>query len=189
MLNYHGESYTENKQTVTNVVEFNNCKIANNTGNPLLKMFSFVVHGNGYCFGNEFEKSECQTHYNIIEFNHSNFTNNSDYEVLLHISPINTLSTNTKLKIEDCNICYNCMMMAIKVTAEVKVLWQLSFFASIHSTDISFNTHTNGPNLIYATNTVIKLIRLVTIENNSYYYSIFMLRLSLLKFFGNIAGL
>ena len=187
MLNYHGESYTENKQTVTNVVEFNNCKIANNTGNPLLKMFSFVVHGNGYCFGNEFEKSECQTHYNIIEFNHSNFTNNSHYEVLLHISPINTLSTNTKLKIEDCNICHNCMMMAIKVTAEVKVLWQLSFFASIHSTDISFNTHTNGPNLIYATNTVIKLIRLVTIENNSYYYSIFMLRLSLLKFFGNIA--
>ena len=186
VLNYHGESYTGNEQTVTNIVVFNNCTIINNTGNPLLKMFSFVVHGNGYCFGNEFEKSECKTHYNIIEFKHCDFTNNSNYEVLLHISPINTLSTNTKLKIKHCNICYNHMMMAIKITAKVKVLWQLSFFASIHSTNISFNMHTNGPNLIYATNTVIKLIRLVTIENNSYYYSIFMLRLSLLKFYGNI---
>lgn len=188
VLNYYGESYGESHggiQKKWNIIAFYYCKISNNTGNSLLKMFSYVVHGNGYSFGSEFEKNEYQSHYNIINILYCDFFNNSNYKSLLHILTINTLSLNAMMKMNRCNFYFNYMVTVIEITSKVKVLWQVSFFAKIASTNISFNTHTDGPHLLSATNAIIKLSCSVTIKNNSYYYSIFMLRLSIIKFYGN----
>ena len=97
---------------------------------------------------------------------------------------INTLSLNTIMKVHHCNIHSNHMVTAIEIASEVKVLWQMSFFINIVSTNISFNTHTKGPNLLSASNAIIKLSNSSTINKNSYYFSIFTLRLSVLKFYG-----
>ena len=75
------------------------------------------------------------------------------------------------------------MLTAVEIASEVKVLWQVSIFVNIESTNISFNT--NGPNLLSATNAIINLSDTLTVKNNSYYYSIFMLHLCLLKFYGH----
>ena len=89
------------------------------------------------------------------------------------------------MKINHCNIHYNQVLTAIKIASKIKVFWQISLFVNIESTDISFNTHINGPYLLSATNAIIKLSRSSNIKNNTYYYSLFMLRLSLLKFYGH----
>ena len=56
VLSYYGESYRGSK-SIWNIVALYNCKISNNTGNSLTKMLSYVIHGNGYSFGSEYEKN------------------------------------------------------------------------------------------------------------------------------------
>jgi len=183
ILNYYGKSY-EVKHKIWNILAFYNCMITRNTGNSLSSMFSYILHGNGYAFGSEFENYASQGHNNILKFNYCDFFNNSNFKSLLHISTINTLSLNTIMKINHCNIYHNHMVTVMEITSKVKVLWQMSLFINIASTNMSFNKHIDGVNLISTTNSIIKLSGLVTIQNNSYYYSIFMLRMSLLKFYG-----
>ena len=185
VLKYYGESYEVIQQQIWNIIAFYNCNISENTGKSLLKLFIFIVHGNGYSFGSEFDKKVCRNHYNIINFVRCNFFDNSNFKSLLYIMTINTLSLNTIMKIHHCNIYSNHMVTPIEIASKVKVLWQVSFFINIVSANISFNTHTKGPNLISATNAIIKLSNSTTIKNNLYYYSIFMLRLSVLKFYGH----
>ena len=190
VLSYYGKSYNRRSKNIWNVVYFYKCKISNNIGNSLLKMLSCIIHDDEYSFGNEYEKNIYQRHYNIIKFRYCNFSNNSNFKSLLHILTINTLPSGTIFKISYCNICFNRMITAIEITSRVKVLWQISSFVSIKSTNISFNTHINGryygPSLLSATNAIISLSYSSNITNNSYYYSIFMLHLSLLKLYGHI---
>ena len=58
VLSYYGESYRGSK-SIRNIAALYNCKISNNTGNSLTKMLSYVIHGNGYSFGSEYEKDVC----------------------------------------------------------------------------------------------------------------------------------
>ena len=147
-------------------------------------MFSFIINGYGYSFGSEFGKYEYQNHYNMINFFKCNFYNNSNFKSLLHILTINTLSSNTLMKINLCNIYCNYMVTVVEIASKVKVLWQVTMFVNIASSNISNNT--NGTNLVFATNSIIKLSNTLAIKDNSYYYSIFMLHLCLLKFYGHI---
>ena len=186
LLKYYGESYTDT-QKIWNIIAFYNCKISRNTGTSSLIMFSFTIHGVGYSFGSEYETNAYRGHYNIMKFYYCTFSDNSNFKSLLHLLAKNTLSLNTIMKINHCNICYNDMVTTMKIVSEVKVFWQTSLFVNVASTNISFNTHSDslGLNLISAANTIIKLSDLVAIKNNSYYYSIFMLHLSVLKFYGD----
>ena len=177
VLNYSSKPYAV-KNKILNNITFYNCNVSKNTGNSFLKMFSFIVVGHGYTFGSGFG---CQNHYNMVNFIRCNFFDNSGFKSLLHILPINTLSSNTMVNISWCNIYCKT---AVEIASEVKVLWQVSIYVKIKSSNISFNT--NGSNLLSATNAIIKLSDTLTVKNNSYYYSIFMLHLCLLKFYGHI---
>lgn len=185
MIYYYGESYVGTRK-IWNIISLYNCNIIGNTGTSLSKIFFFVIHSNGYSFGNEFEKNPYRGHFNIMNFKYCNFYDNLNFKSLLHILAINTLSLTTIMKIDHCNIHDNRMVTVMEMTSDVKVLWQMTFFVNIRYTNISFNTHTDrlSLSLLSATNAIIKLSNLVTIKNNSYYYSIFMLRLSILKFYG-----
>ena len=184
LLNYYGASYV-NTQKLWNIIAFYNCKISRNIGTALSKMFSFIIHGDGYSFGSEYETNSYRAHYNILKFYYCTFSDNSNFTSLLHLLAKNTLSSNTIMKIGHCNILYNSMTTILKIISEVKVFWQISVFANIASTNISFNIHRGRHNLLSVANAIIKLSDFVTIKNNSYYYSIFMLHLSLLKFYGH----
>ena len=186
VLNYCGKSHAGSTQKIWNIIAFYNCKISRNTGTSLSKMFSFIIHGNGYSFGSENEKNAYRGHYNILKFYYCIFSDNSNFKSLLHILAKNTLSSNTIMKIDHCNMCCNHMVTILEIVSEVKVYWQITLFVNIASTDISSNTHTDGHNLLSAANAIIKLSDFVDIKNNSYYYSIFMLHLSELKFYGYI---
>ena len=181
VLNYNGESHKGN-QKIQNIITFYNCKISKNTGNSFLKLFSFIINGYGYSFASEFGKYADQNHYNKINFLKCSFYDNSNFKSLLHILTINTLSSNTRIKISQCNIYCNSMVTAVEVASKVKVLWQVTMFVHIASSNISYNT--NGTNLASATNSIIKLSNTLAIKGNSYYYSIFMLHLCFLKFNG-----
>ena len=185
LLNYYGKSHSDT-QKIWNIIAFYNCKVSKNTGTSLSKLFSFLIHGNGYPYGSEHEKNAYQGHYNILKFYYCTFSDNSNFKSLLHVLSKNTLSSNTIMKIDHCNICCNHMVTILEIVSEVKSYWQISLFVNIASTSISFNTHTNGYSLLSAANAIVKLSNFVDITNNSYNYSIFMLHLSELKFYGHI---
>ena len=185
LLNYYGKSHADT-QKIWNIIAFYNCKVTRNTGTSLSKMFSFIIHGNGYSFGSESEKNSYRGHYNILKFYYCTFSDNSNFKSLLYILAKNTVSSNTIMKIDHCNMCCNHMVTILEILSEVKVYWQITLFVNIASTNTSFNTHTDGHNLLSATNAIIKLSDFMHIKNNSYYYSIFMLHLSELKFYGLI---
>ena len=186
LLNYYGKSHA-GTQKIWNIIAFNNCKISGNIGTSLSKMFSFIIHGNGYSFGSENEKTAYRENYNILKFYYCTFSNNSNFKSLLYILAKNTLSSNTIMKIDHCKMWYNRLVTILEIVSEVKVFWQISLFVNIASTNISFNTRTDRHSyLLSAANAIIKLSDFVDIKNNSYYYSIFMLHLSELKFYGRI---
>lgn len=185
LLNYYGKSHA-GTQKIWNIIAFYNCKFSRNTGTSLSKMFSFIIHGKGYSFGSENEENAYRGHYNILNFYYCTFSDNLNFKSLMHILTKNTLSSNTIMKINHCKMCYNHMVTILEIVSEVKVFWQISLFVNIASTNISFNTHTDRHNyLLSAANAIIKLSDFVDIKNNSYYYSIFMLHLSELKFYGH----
>ena len=185
LLNYYGKSHSDT-QKIWNIIAFYNCKVSKNNGTSLSKLFSLLIHGSGYSYGSEHEKTEYRGHYNILKFYYCTFSDNSNFKSLLYILTKNTLSSNTIMKIDHCNIFCNHMVTFLEIVSEVKVYWQISLFINIASTNISFNTHINGHSLLSAANAIIKLSNFVDITNNSYYYSIFMLHLSELKFYGHI---
>ena len=85
LLNYHGKSYACSAQKIWNIIAFYNCKVSRNTGTSLLKMFSFIIHGNEYSFGSKNEKNSYQGHYNIQKFYYCTFSDNSNFKTLLHV--------------------------------------------------------------------------------------------------------
>ena len=181
ILHYYGESCGMNKR---NSLVMSNCQIHNNNGSSLQQLILIVVHNRGSILNTSESKRICDRHYNNITISKSIFFNNFNMSVLFSIVPINTLSTNIKLTIKWCSFHKNYVTQLIKSSSHVRVLWQLSHYIVITSTNISSNCHHDGLDLISLTNGMIKFGEHVIIHKNSYYASILHLHLSILKFHG-----
>ena len=182
ILYYYGESCGID---IWNRILFNNCKIYNNTGKQVKQLFAIFFHNNGHMFSSIVNKPKCVKHYNIIKFDNCTFSNNSDIITLLYLIPINTVTSNAKLMISHCSFHKNYAVYLIKSRSKVQMLWQLSHYIVIEATNISSNFHKNGSGIISMTNGLLKLADIVKITNNSYYFGILDLYLSILKFNGS----
>ena len=182
ILYYYGESCGVD---IWNRILFNNCKIYNNIGKQVKQLFAIFFRNDAHMFSSIVNKPKCVQHYNVIKFSNCKFSNNSDIITLLYLIPINTVTSNAKLMISNCNFQKNYAVYLIKSKSEVKMLWQLSHYIVIVATNISSNFHKNGSSIISVTNGLLKLADIVNITNNSYYYGILDLYLSILKFNGS----
>jgi len=124
----------------------------------------------------------CDKHYNNITIIETTFFNNSNLSTLLSIVPINTLLANVKLTVKICTFQQNYVAQLIKSNSHVRVLWQMSHYIVIWSTNISLNHYHSGLGLISLTNGMIKFKEHVIIHHNSYYESMLYLQLSIVKF-------
>ena len=180
ILYYYGESCGVD---ILNYVSFNNCKIYNNKYIDKKKKYMFVMifNNNGHSVINNLE---CVRHRNIILYNNCTFSNNSDVIAILFVISINTIPANAKLRVRNCTFKQNYAVYVIKSRSEVQMLWQLSHYIIIEATNISSNRHKNGSNIISITNGQLKFADVVNVTNNSYYFSVIFLYLSILKFNG-----
>ena len=181
VLYYYGESCGTN---INNTLVFKNCQVQNNTGD-MLTLFLILAHNNGSIFSSVEAKQKCDRCTNFIKFINSSFTNNSNIHAMISIVPINTLSSNLKITIQGCIFYQNYIVQIMKSQTYARLLWQMSHYIVILSTNISFNTHKDGLGLISLTNGMIKFGGNTIIRNNSYYASIVNLYLSILKFHGS----
>ena len=182
ILYYYGESCGVD---IWNRIVFNNCTIYNNIGKQVKQLFAVLFHNNGHRFSSIVNKPKCAKHYNIIKFNNCIFSNNSDIITLLYLIPINTVTSNAKLTISHCSFHKNYAVYLIKSRSKVQMLWQMSHYIVIEATNISSNFHKNGSSILSITNGLLKLADIVKITNNSYYFGILDLYLSILKFNGS----
>ena len=179
VLNFYGESHGAKAYSRFTLTK---CHFYRNTNNsaPLLKM---TIHNKDI-----FEKQRSKlllNHINYINIMQCSFLNNSNVHSLLHIVPINTLVINVQISVRNSNFSYNSAKEIIKVTSKVNVLWHLSYFITFENTNISFNTHNDGVNVLSASNRIVNFYKNITINNNTYYNSIIYLHLSLLKLYGH----
>ena len=179
---YYGESC--GTEIWSNVL-FQNCQIYNNVGKEIDQMFALFFHNNGHMFGSIPNEDKCDRHYNIIQFDHCTFSNNSDLISLFYLVPINTLFTNAKLIISNCNFQQNYAFNIIKSRSRVQMLWQITHYIVIADTNITSNFLKNGSRIISITNGLLKFTGNVNIKNNSYFIDIVYLHLSTLQFNGS----
>ena len=179
VFHYYGESCGMN---IRNSVIMRNCQICNNNGSELQQLILIVVHNRGSILNSN--QTICDRHYNNITIINSSFFNNSNASTLLSVVPINTVLANVKLTVKFCIFHQNYGAQLIKSNSHVRVLWQMSHYIVIWSTNMSSNHHHSGLGLIALTNGMIKFKEHVIINNNSYYESILYIHLSIVKFHG-----
>jgi len=184
ILYYYGESCGN---SIDNKITFNKCTFNHNYGNPLLQlnMFYILVNSDGYIFSSIRDKGNCDRQLNVVNFRNCHCLNNSYMNSVLYFHLQGSLSINANIDIKNSSFLYNHNVQIIYVKSEVEILWQLSNYIIITSTNISSNAHTDMVSMISSTNGLIKLSEYVTIKNNSYEY-IIQMHFSVLRYQGYI---
>ena len=175
VLYYHAESCGK---IIDNVLSFINSSISHNIGNPLISLFHILVHSDGYFYSRNRNQSTCDTQFNKIGFYYCYFINNSNMNSLLYFDLKGTLLVNAYVIISNSNFCFNHKVQIIKVNSEVKILWQLTHYVAIMSTNMSSNTHPDMVSMVLSTNGLIQFSDCV-FKNNTY-ETIIQLHLSIL---------
>jgi len=178
VLNFYGASIGVKARSR---FAFQYCQFYRNANNSVA-LLKIIIH-NKYIFEKQ-SNTKLYRNTKSVNFMHCNFLNDSNINMLLYINLINTLITNVNITIKNSNFSYNNAMQIIRVASEVSVLWHLSYFINFENVVISFNMHENGISLLSASNGIVSFFQNIVIKNNTNYYPIIHLHLSLLKLYG-----
>ena len=179
-LYYYGETCGI---SASNTITFNNCVISNNIGYNSntaeyfkFKIFEIVLYNRG-CFDAAFLKHFCSQQYNNISFINCKFVDNHNISSMIHITPASSRAVTGYINVINCLFHSNRDTHFFILKSNTDNVWQLSNYIYIRSTDISSNSHSEGQDLLSATNCYIK-IENTLMTSNIFYENIMKLHLS-----------
>ena len=182
MLYYYGETCGI---FASNNVTFINCVVSNNIGYFNFKMFEIILYNLG-CFDNALLTQYCNQQYNNISFRNCKFIDNRNITSMIHITPASSRAITGYIYIINSSFYNNNNSHFLILESDTDNVWQLSNYISFMSANISSNSHSEGHNLLSATNSLVIFKGTMFITNNSLYKNIMKLLLSTSVFRLNI---
>ena len=182
VLYYYGETCGV---SASNDLTFTNCMISNNIGHPGLKLFEIILYNRG-CFDSSLQKLFCSQQYNNIVFTNCKFIENQNITSMIHVKPASSRAITAYIYVSYGSFCNNNNVHFLNIESDTDNAWQWSNLIFIHTMNISSNRHSEGENLLSATNCWMKFTGNVSIANNTFYKNIIKLHVSPAIFQHNI---
>ena len=179
-LYYHGETCGVQAK---NKVVFVNCIIFNNTG--ILQLFEIHLC-NLNCLNPKIGADKRNQQYNNFTFVKCRFINNHNITSIIHVTPVSSRYITGYIYITNSSFCNNINTHFLILESDRDSLWQTSNYIRIETINISSNRHSEGYNLLSATNCVILFMGNVVITNNSLFENIIKIYISFCFFQHNI---
>ena len=174
VLYYYGETCGV---SASNNLTFTNCMISNNIGHLGLKTFEIILY-NRRCFESSLKKLFCGQQYNNITFQNCKFVENQNITSMVHVKPASSRAITAYIYISNSSFCNNKNVHFFNMESDTDNAWQWSNLVCIDTMNISSNRHSEGENLLSATNCWMKFTGNLFITNNTFYKNIIKLHMS-----------